>query len=172
MDNGGIFTYDIYTSTKSGSVKTKHFNEAFDADKIEKNLRYTVRIKPVDDASFKENYTLSLRLKKISMDIAVEGGSSKDYVIEGEEIGTYKNVLDHDQDLCLFNFTAPESQYPFTLKRFINEKDVKINKKLEKMPGFQLDWWYVPDDVQSSELYWSLKEPTITFRRCVTMFCI
>ena len=73
-------------------------------------------------------------LEKMSMK-ELGSGSMDQVKMAGEKIDDY-------QTFVYRNFTPPSDYTTVRLLRTVNSEDLETMKKLEKMPGFRLSWWF------------------------------
>ena len=126
-------TYVIYTTSTSGVVTTQYYGEQFNQDLVERKLYYVFRVYP-HKSLINENVTLHFNLEKMSMK-ELGSGSMDQVKMAGEKIDDY-------QTFVYRNFTPPSDYTTVGLLRTVNSEDLKTMKKLEKMPGFRLSWWF------------------------------
>ena len=133
-DLENTFNYKIYTYATSGVVTTQYYGDKFQPDLVERELVYTVSVRPPRSARKNENVTLHLKLEKLAIsteeEVEIEYG--------------YGNIdyIDAEQTTVYTNFTPP-SQYEYLLKfrRVVTSDDIETMEQ-EFMPGFRLSWWY------------------------------
>ena len=151
--------YYISTSATTGSVKTQHFGDGYDPDKIERKLRYYIKITPPEHVVGNPNYTLTLEIEKVIMFLP---GSSVDFMFVGDDNDGWQ--LDADQNYHFLKFTAPAYIY-ILVRRDVNEKDIETNQYfLKKNPGFNMKWNYNQRDIKPDTTY-KEERLSIFFRR-------
>ena len=154
MTDDGRFKYNVDTAVSSGTISTQHFGDKFDADKVETNLIYTIKVYCPDIVRKNPNVTLHLDIEKVSMTDLSSGGEDSLKVVNTRV----------DTSHTSFNYTAPsQHHYDIRLDRKVLPADV-IKQKLSMMPGFRLRWHYFGKEVES-RAKWADEENTKAFVR-------
>ena len=152
------FRYDVYTSATSGHISTQHFGEKFDTHKVARNIAYKINIKPppgarnsvtdqqnfftfenldedatCNDNNEESNFTLHIEIEKISM----KDLSGKDILVVGDNYPAPEVM----NTFC--NITELGDTFVSTrLERDVTLDDVK-KQRLDAMPGFSINWYYL-----------------------------
>lgn len=146
--------YDIRTTALSGSITTQYFGYEYHPDKIEKKLKYNVKIYPPIKALKHSNYTLTIQLQKVSMKV---GRNSKDKIELSEVVN-----LHLDEHLYVVNYSKPypnERCITIYLERNIKSADIETTPffGVEQIPGYGLKWHFnekdlKPDTIESIDI--------------------
>ena len=116
------------TVASSGSISTHHFGDKFDADKMETQLYYTIRVYPPASVRNNPNATLHLDIEKVSLKGLSSGEDT--LLVQGTRV-----VTSHRS----FNYSPPAMYYAIRLSRDVMLADV-TKQELEWMPGFKVTW--------------------------------
>ena len=131
--------YRLDTTATSGSISTKHFEEKFEAEEVQGEIKFIFHIYPPKNSAKEENITLQFEIKKDTI---------KGY----DKFSDYYEEFDVDLDTFTKNITPPEYWQSFTLQKKISKEDI-YKLELTKMPGFKLTWKYnvdlQPDKINS-----------------------
>ena len=158
----GYNHYEVYTAATSGSVFTPYFGEKFDADKVEKIIRYRVNIVPPESIKLNSNVSLFFKIDKISMKDLSAGNDI--FSIYDSGISAYqsdKMQINEETNNIVKNYTPPvtvdfwgkELENPWiTLERTVAMHDVR-KQNLKLMPGFQISWYYTGIEVEPPAEY-------------------
>ena len=141
---GRRLNFHMDTSAISGVVTTQYYGEPFRPELVERQLRYSVSIRPPKSAKNNENVTLHFKVEKISM-TGLASGSME--LVQGI------CCFDADQTTAYTNFKPPSNyEYPIVLSRHVTYDDVET-QNLDVMPGFRFSWWYTGAEVPSDNSF-------------------
>ena len=127
--------FQILTTASSGNISTNNFGEKFDAKKVDGNLLIVVSVYVPLAVQNDMNTTLFLKIEKITM---------KEHSQTDRLVLFSKTIIDADITSYTENITAPfENMYKIYLDRLVKREDIE-NIKLDKIPGFRLNWHYEP----------------------------
>ena len=118
--------YDVNTAATSGTISTQYFGHKFEKDKIERDLKYVVRIHP--PKKYKKN-------KNITLYIDIENNLLQKY----EKF--YSSFSSTDTDTKLSRAISPPVYKWYALQRKMSE-DGASDLQVDLMPGFRLTWHY------------------------------
>ena len=136
--------YPLYTAASSGSVTTQYFGEQFDANKVETDLRYTVRVYTPASVRNNPNVTLHLDVEKVSLEDLSSGQDTL-------EVPVTKMMETHRT----FNYTPPTNVYYYIqLSRNVLPADVR-KQRLDMMPGFRYTWHYSGMEVEPEAKFYN-----------------
>ena len=131
--------YFVSTSAASGNISTQYYDDKFNVDKVDGDIRIWISVWVVND----NNVSLRFDINKRTM----KEVSDKDQMsFEGTDI---------DADLTHWskNITPPGYKY-ILLDREVSQEDI-TNVKREMMPGFRFSWNYnikiEPEDRYSND---------------------
>ena len=154
------FNCDVRTSAISGNISSQHYGQNFDLNKVPRNIKYTIKIKPPpsvrdtgvyyeyldyypdridetysNDDNYKEsNVTLHIKIAKISM----KDLSGMDILVVDDRYYPGPEVKNTSYNITEF---FGESFVPTKLERDVSLEDVK-RQRLVQMPGFKVTWYY------------------------------
>ena len=63
----GFIAYDVFSSSKSGSISTQYFGDQFDPHKVKQNIKYEIRVYHPTNISLYQNVTLYFEMERVSL---------------------------------------------------------------------------------------------------------
>ena len=138
----GQLQYTVYTTATSGSISTKYFGHKFNADKVT-NSFINIDMKVPEIAGDNENFTLNYKIEWNPLKETIKG--FENFQFDGYRLGS-------NEKFYSINITKPRKlrNYYVLLNRKVAMEDV-AKMKLDMMPGFKLNWFYVPEVSSKSE---------------------
>ena len=139
--------YSISTTATFGSISTQDFGENFDADKMDRSLKFTLDVNIPPTAQSNPNITLIFEVEKVSM---------KD-LSKGKET-FYLDFTKINADVRMFsqNFNTPynnNKRIVLMVERTISEAETR-RVKMNLMPGFNITWYYTGGEVETFSRYY------------------
>ena len=157
------FEYLVATSASNGSLKSYGFGQPFHPKEIEKIFYYYTTIYLPDVAKGNGNFTLSLEVERIALDLSVlkisadsddefatanfgmasnKKGKDKFTIIgHNESRKTVNFEFETDQKYLFKNISCSKlSYFNVIAERKVTDDDVAKNEKLGTIPGFNLRW--------------------------------
>ena len=136
--------YPVNTVATSGSMSSLHFGDMFDADKVERDVWYSLYVDPPENYYSRNlanntNVTLHVEIQKKSM-------------ASGEDTLHFRGEI-REKDHFVVNMNPPES-FTAYFRRKVTQKDVK-EAKLNTMPGFKMSWYYTGNDEKADARYYT-----------------
>ena len=135
--------YEIFTSATSGNISTKHFDEDFDEEKIERDLYVRVFVLPPPSVKGNVNATLILEIKKISLQDEENPQNAEMWINDHYAIAN--NLNNWSLNVSGSHMTQYKDKddfgYSVRINRKLSENDI-LNNKQKKMPGFRFLWNY------------------------------
>ena len=135
--------YNIHTWARSGNISTQYFGDEFDPAKVERNIRYQVRIYVPENEKNNENFTLEVNITKLSMTDFSDGSLGKfylDYASQDPHSSSIRRKFTPPCAECK-NRNVDSNYREIVLLREIKEEDIQI-MNMKQMPGFQVSWFY------------------------------
>ena len=138
----GQLQYTVYTTATSGSISTKYFGYKFNPEKVT-NSFINIDMKVPEIARDNENFTVYYNIEWNPLKETLKG-------LENFQFDGYR--LGFDEKFYSTNITKPRKlrNYYALLNRKVAMEDVS-KMKLDRMPGFKLNWFYVPQVPAKSE---------------------
>ena len=146
----GEVTYELETAATSGTITTQYYGDKFDANKVEVQLYYKVKVTPPGSVRNNRNVTLHFEMEKLSLKDTRNGGDYYPYWMGGKDVETTHGSV---------NYTPPASSYQkrrdISLRRIhVLPEDVR-KQKLDLMPGFRFTWHYSGMEVKPEASYYN-----------------
>ena len=137
-DDDGHTNYDMRTSAPSANISTQHFGEKFVAEEVHAEFKYSIDLFLPRISSRKKNVTLQVNIEKISL---------KDLPSGHDRLNFDYNMQDMDEDTRkiekTYRLNLSFKRHIMTRhERSVSMEDVK-KQKLDLMPGFRLNWYYI-----------------------------
>ena len=131
--------FKVSTWATSGTISTQYYGHNYDADKVERYLKYDTFIIP--PVNYKDNSNITLYIK-------VEKNIQP-------ELDQFWSDIEDTEVITLNRTEAPPgSQKGYVLRREISEDAVK-DLQMDLMPGFRLTWYYNQQLEPDSVLLWN-----------------
>ena len=138
----GVY-YEVSTAAISGTISTQYFGEKFDADKVETDIYYNVRVYPPASVRNNTNVTLHLDFERVLM---------KDLSTGQDELSVDSTIV--ETPYKSFKYSPPAEHYCIELRRYIITADV-TKQKLSNMPGFKVTWHFSGMEVEPVARYYN-----------------
>ena len=150
----GVYYY-FKTFAAHGNVSTKHLGRKYEAEQVDPDINYMFNIYTPHSIRDNENITLHVNLQKLAMDSDVFNfyhyNSNDDR--DTENIGISANIFNVAK-----NFTPPGIRSTLSVTRMISRDNLGADSvSLEKMPGFQISW-YFSETVNSADFFIKTKK--------------
>ena len=159
LEVDGRINYDVLSSAPSGNISTQHFGDKFVADHVHTDLQFSIDLFIPRISSRKINVTLHVDIEKISLKDLSGGYDKFDY--------DYKGDIDEDTTKMKrkYHLNLSYKRHILTrLRRSVSLEDVK-RQKLDAMPGFRLNWYYIGLDRNLEVANYVNDGPTKSFVR-------
>ena len=149
--NGGgdrELLYRHLTKSESGSIKTKHFGEKFDAEKVDPDIQYDIELHSPLQVSCNdslENITIQINVEKVTLE-GLSTGKDQFYTNTGSCTMLHENVT-HINSVCSPTQPVTASMYNVRIDRDTSMDSIR-NVKIQMMPGMKITWqwdWDVED---------------------------
>ena len=123
----------INTYAQSGSISSQYFGEQFDAEKVETDLYYSIKIRIPKTINAQDLLTLHVQIDKISM---------KDLSKGTDKITAAYKSLSEDTTHFVKNYTNlkyGDGDIWIKHERRVSKDDV-LEMNMDQMPGFKISW--------------------------------
>ena len=136
-DNAISYVIDTYAT--SGSITTQYFGEKFDADKLELDILYKLRLMVPDSIISNPNASIHFTIQKVTIQNLKSGRDN--LFVGGLNFNDYNEFKAISKPYTKEYLNEKCQCYIIYLDRKVSREDI-VNIKTDQMPGWNISWYY------------------------------